>query len=422
MRARRFVLRCLVLLLGLSVAVALLAGAGGARADSVFSARGLGEVVTPADVRARGMGGVAVAVPDPWNLSRANPALLVPLPGLVVYGELRRELLHVEDANGEVRSPRSTNFPLFRLAVPVPRVGVVGLGVAQYTDVSYEFRRVTSAGGDRITEILRGQNGLDLLGLTWARRVHPKVDAGIDLDFLLGSYIDVWEHRFDDPLHADSVDSLIVNHSRGPILRLGVTGAPHQRLRLGAALTFGRDIDLRPEIRSTGNAPLYPPRRTLHLPVSLALGASGDIDPHWRAAADLVHTHWESTDLTLGTDPAFDRSFAPTVNVTRVAFGVEYQGDRAGESRRLRDRMPLRAGYAWEPWHFRDAAGEKITDHFVTAGFGVPVKEGAGMIQFAFELGFRGDREKNGARERVLRFGVGLAAKERVLVGKVPDR
>lgn len=415
MRARRF-------FLGLGAAAAVLAGAGGVRADSVFSARGLGEVVTPADVRARGMGGASVAVEDRWNMSRANPALLAPLPGLVLYAELRRESRRIEDRGGEVRSPRSTNFPLFRVALPVPRVGVAGLGIAQYTDVSYEFRRVAGSAGDQVTEILRGQNGLDLLELTWARRVHPKVDVGIDLDLLLGSYIDIWEHQFDDPLHADSVDSLIVNHSRGPILRLGIAGLPRPRLRLGAALTFGRAIELRPEIRSTGNAPLYQPERTLHLPASLALGASGDVDPRWRVAADLVHTRWESTDLTLGTDPVFDRSYAPTVNVTRLAFGVEYQGDRSGESRRLRDRMPLRAGYAWEPWHFRDAAGEKITDHFFTAGFGLPLKEDAGVIQFAVELGFRGDREKNGARERVLRLGVGFAAKERVLVGRVPER
>jgi len=406
----------------LGVAVALiLAGTGGARADSIFSAHGLGEVVTPADVRGRGMGGASVAVPDRWNLSRINPALMAPIQGFVLHGELIRESRRIEDQDGEVRRPRSANFPLFRLAVPVPRVGAFGLGLAQYTDVSYELRRDGDVDGEPLTQILRGKNGLQLLELAWARAAHSQVDVGVALGFVLGSYIDIWENQFENPEFQDSIDSLIVNHSRGPVLSLGVVGAPDPRMRVGGALTFGRNIDLRPEIRSRSGSRRLPVSE-LHLPVSLALGASGDLDDHWRLAADVVHTRWAATDLNLGSDPLLNRSEVSTSNVTRLAVGTEYQGDRSGESRRLRDRIALRAGYGWEPWHFRDSFGEKIVDHFLTAGLGIPLPDDAGVVQFAFELGFRGDVDKNGARERVVRLGMGLAARERVVAGRVPDR
>ncbi len=411
--------RRVVVLLWLAGAVGW---AGMAGADSIFSAHGLGEVVSGADVRGRGMGGASVAVPDTWNLSRANPALLAATPGYVVYGELVRESRRIEDRAGEVRKPRSTALPLFKLGVPVPKVGVVGLELAQFTDVSYEFRRDEVVDGEPVTQILRGKNGLNLLELGWAHHVHPRLDVGFDLGLVLGSYVDVSESQFTNPQINDSVDSLVVNHDRGPILRLGLLAAPDRGTRLGLAFTFGRDLGLRSEIRSSERPPRGLKESKLHLPASIAFGASRDLDSHWRLAGDVVHTRWASTHLQLGNDPVLNRDGLPTENVTRLAIGVEYQGDRTGESKRVRDRLPLRAGYGWEPWHFRDPFGERITQHVLSAGVGVLMPENAGVLQLALEVVLRGDQEKNGAHERVFRLGVGLAARERLLVGRVPDR
>lgn len=410
---------------GRALALVIVLAAGGstvlappAGADSVFSARGLGELVTPADIRGRGMGGVSVAVDDAWNLSRINPALISETSGFTIHAELIAEGRRVEDRGGETRSPRSTNFPLLRLTLPVPKIGVIGVGVGQYADVSYAFTNTDNVGGTLVTQTLRGKNGLNVLGLTYARRVRPDLAVGIDLDFLLGSYVDIWETSFDDPALLGSTDSLVVNHSRGPILRLGVLGRPHPRIRLGAAFTFGRDIEIRSEIRKTNVGARFLPTSELHLPASVALGMTGDLDAHWRLGADLVHTRWETTHLVLGTDPILNRTYVPTLNVTRIAVGAEYRGDRSEEAEGLRQRIPLRLGYAWEPWHFRDAFGEKITEHLFTAGVGIPLPEDTGIVDISFELGYRGDREANGARERILRLGIGFTGQERVAAGQ----
>jgi hypothetical protein len=411
--------------LGFVLLAGLIAGALGcgiAAADSVFSAHGLGEVVTGADVRGRGMGGASVAVPDPWNLSPLNPAVVARIPGFILHGEVVRESRRVEVQGGEVRKPRSTALPLLRLAVPVPKVGALALGLAQYTDVSYVFENSGAVDGEPVTQILRGKNGLNLLDVGWARQVHPQIDVGADVGFVLGSYVDVWENRFDNPEFTDSIDSLIVNHSRGPILRLGMLASPRTATRLGAAFTFGRDIELRPEVRTSQEPSRRLAETDLHLPAALALGGSHDLDSHWRLAADLVHTRWASTELGVGVDSLLTRPPLPTLNVTRLAVGVEYRGDRTGESKRLRDRVALRAGYGWEPWHFRDPFGEKITDHVLSGGLAVPMPEDAGVLQVAVELVMRGDEERNGVHERVVRMGVGLAVRERVLVGRVPGR
>jgi hypothetical protein len=159
----------------------------------------------------------------------------------------------------------------------------------------------------------------------------------------------------------------------------------------------------------------------LELPASLALGAAADLDEHWRVALDIARTWWGSTDLVIGDDPLFTRSNVEARDVTRFGIGAEYQGDRSLEARGLWPRMPLRGGYSYAPWHFRDGYGEEITEHIVSAGAGLPFGESSGMLQLAFELGFRGDRELNGASERFYRLGISLSGRERVPVGRVRE-
>ncbi len=108
----------------------------------------------------------------------------------------------------------------------------------------------------------------------------------------------------------------------------------------------------------------------------------------------------------------------PTGDITKIGVGIEYQVDRTGESRRYHHQIPLRVGFAWEPWPILDAHGEKIDDTFFTAGAGLPVGDDVGMIQLAFQYGWRGDKDLNDAEEQVYRFGIGFTAREKVAVEK----
>jgi len=389
-----------------------------AAADSIFSALGLGEAVTTADMRGRGMGNTSVGTDDPWNLGRGNPATLAKIRAYFLSGELLREQRTVESDTGDRSDPLSTNLPQVRVGLAVPKVGVLALGLADVTQVSYALREFSQENGESVVRTLSGKNGLDALTLSYARQVQPRIAIGIDLDFMLGSFQDIWQTDFADPGAFDTTDSLIVDHSIGPVLRLGVLARAHQRLDLGAALTFGRDLELEPEINSEGGVTEDLPRQDLHLPLTLALGASGDITHRWRGAFDFTYVNGSSTDLTLGTDPILNRRFGPTADITKLDFGVEYQHDRRNESRSYFARVPVRAGFAWEPWMFLDTHGEKLADKFFTAGAGLPVGDQVGMIQVAMQYGWRGEIQKNDAEERIFRLGIGFTARERVAVEK----
>jgi hypothetical protein len=404
--------------LALTLAAALVLWPAMAAADSIFSALGLGEVVTPADIRGRGMGNVTIGVDDPWNLGRGNPAVMAKARAFVFHGELMRESLTIEGDSGDRASPHSTNLPNVRLAVMVPKFAVVGLGLSEYTSVSYAFTETEGAGDDAVIRNFNGKNGLNAVTLTFARQFGSDFSAGMDLDFIVGSYSDIWQTDFVDPDAFDTSDTLTVTHSLGPVLRLGALGSPHPRIDLGAAITFGRELEIRPEIRHGEVDEL--PHSDLSLPFSLAVGASGAISSRWKAAADLVHTRWSDTDLTTGTDPHLNRTYAPTLNVTELGAGVEYVHDPTGQSPRFWERMPFRAGFAWEPWHFLDVHGQKIHDHFVTAGTGFGLPGEIGMIQVAAQYGWRGEIAKNDAEERILRLGVSFTARERVAVENRP--
>jgi hypothetical protein len=406
--------------LALVVVLPALVAAGHARADSVFSAQALGELAPIADMRGRGMGGVSVAVADRWNVSRANPATLADVRGFVVHGEMLGERLSTADQSGEDYSAHATSFPWFRLGVEIDRVGTFGLGVAPYTIVDYEFESIDRSSGVPVVQSFTGDDALSVLTVSYARRVRPALDLGIDLDLPIGSYNDIYSTKFPpDNGYVNTTDSLVVNVDRSPILRLGAAGTVRRGLRVGGAVTFGRDIGIRSEIKGNVQDPRSVTDADLHLPASLLLGVAYDIDSRWRVAADIGRTWWGATELDLGDDPLLTRSNIETRDVTRFGIGAEYQRDRALETRNIWARMPWRGGYSYTPWYFRDGYGQEINEHVVSAGAGLPFADTFGMVQLAFELGFRGDREKNGASERFIRLGISLSARERVPVGRV---
>ncbi len=392
------------------------------RADSVFSAQGLGEIVTPTDMRGRGMGGTSIAVPDPWNMSPANPAILAQTRGFILHGEIMGERRSISDRSGGDYTGKSTTFPLLRLAVDVPKAGTLGFGVEPWAVVDYEFINLDTSTGSLVRQVFRGEDGLSMVTFTFARRLQPRLDFGVDLDLPIGSYADIYETRFADPNFVDTNDSLVVNIDRSLILRLGVAGNPHRRLRAGGALTLGRNVGTRTEIRGSVDDPQILQESELHLPTSLALGVCGDLTDQVRVAADVTRTWWGGTELTTGDDPLIHRTNIETRDVTRFGIGIEYQGDRSPEAFGFRRRMPLRAGYSTTPWHFRDGYGEDIRDHVFSVGAGLPIGgTGGGIAQVAFELGFRGDRERNGASERFYRLGLAFGVREIVPVSRVPE-
>ncbi len=356
------------------------------------------------------MGTVAMAVDDPANLSLLNPALLANVGRFTMHAEGVPEFRRIEDRKSNISNTRSTNFPLLRLALAVPRVGVLGVGLGQYTDVSYELGETVSLAGHTFEQTLEGANGWSSVALSWARQLRPELKVGVDLNLLIGSYVDIWTVTPDTTGLNTTVDSLVVNHSRGPLLRLGAIYAPTERWRLGASLVPGRTIELRTERRSeTGSQRMT--TQDLDLPLSVGFGSSYLIDDHWLVAGDLQWTGWEQTNLQLARDNVVTR------DVTRMAFGVEYKADRSGESRELRQQVAWRAGYYREPWHYLDPFGESLVDQFFSVGVGIPFPHQAGFFDLSVELGSRGDRERNHARERVMRIGVGVTLREVIAVG-----
>ena len=81
------------------------------RADSIFSVNGLGEVIHPSDIRGRAMGGVALGVDQPSNLSPLNPAVLASVDQFTVYAEAIPELRRIEDDDGRSSSYGTESAP-----------------------------------------------------------------------------------------------------------------------------------------------------------------------------------------------------------------------------------------------------------------------------------------------------------------------
>jgi hypothetical protein len=71
-------------------------------------------------------------------------------------------------------------------------------------------------------------------------------------------------------------------------------------------------------------------------------------------------------------------------------------------------RIPLRFGYAYEPWYQKTPDGSSITGHFLTLGFGLPFGRRGALLDAALQLGWRGDLSSAGARETIVRGYISL--------------
>ena len=144
------------------ILVAALLVAAPARAQSLFSARGLGLPVQPVDARTRALGGVGVGLFG-LNQSMVNPAEIAGFSRRGVTAALQPTMtdITIGDASDNVSGSR---FPLMHAVLPVGSRVVLGLGYGASYDQFWSIRmQDTVMIGDSevgVTDVVRSDGGL----------------------------------------------------------------------------------------------------------------------------------------------------------------------------------------------------------------------------------------------------------------------
>lgn len=369
--------------------VAALAAAP-APAQTPITGSGLGYPVAPVDARAAGVGGTGGALPG-GSLATRNPAALTAFQRLTLGFTLSPEAVDVDvsDSAPSQAAGRS-RFGVARVVVPFGdwRVGA-GFSPELDQDWRVTLEDTLNFGGQRFPfrERRVSDGGLSAANLSLARQIGP-VSVGVGGDRLTGSL----ERSFRRSFTTDTAEGG-GETGGGGLSDVGASGSwayGGWRAHGGLGVSIGDAARLNVAGAVSGELTADPDggadERTYDYPASVSASASVRPVEGLLVTGGGGWTGWSSMDGDLRQGRAEDTRWA--------GGGVELTDVQVGPL-----ATPLRLGGRVRELPFARGGRAQVTERAVTAGFGILGAGGQASLEFALEVGTRGDVADAGIAE-----------------------
>lgn len=391
--------------------------------ESLWNMEGLGRPLGGYDLAARGAGGTAIAIGDPYGMSFVNPASIAraELPQ-GQFGIINQDRWIQADGGGGTSRRFDTRLTGARVVIPGPGILRWGLGYRDLTDGSYRVRfRVNEGRADEYVRSLTGRGGVgELSAALAARLVKDRAAVGLHFGLANGTLRDLAEDAFTGGGYLNTSSSLRTRVENGLVLGAGLRVQLRPDLALGGCVRRAAQVDLKAIWRLSGGAQ-WQETASFELPASSGLGVAWSVRPRVRVAADWNHTAWASARFRLRTSGVLKR-----IGAVGEGFGALREADRVGLGLTLlpaisEGKAPLlrrtvwRAGFTWEELPVTQRAelpgvsGITVSEWALTAGAGLPVQIDRGFLDLLLEIGRTGNLEEVGARETFVRVGAGVS-------------
>ena len=401
----------------------LLAGlllAGAAAAQTPLALRNVGSDIRMDDAATEGRGGWGLSVRDTLAPSLHNPAALTGQRNVALLAGGFGEHITSKEQGRE----RTTN------TVHTPSLGVVVPALAGRAVFSLGLRGLRATQYERVTQedgvLLDPDDPADTVAVytvlhSFTREgtqfrvpfsLAVRVAGGLSLAGSLNLENGVFRERASD-IYVEPVDA-----QGNPLLRstseyleddidgTSTTWSLHwqlsSRLAVGAQWTPAHGWDL---TRVRDMAGLPGDRRTVygvHLPDNWSLGAHWRTGGRWRAGFEFEYADWGDFSGRSDWEAELGEAW-------RIAVGLERR--EAFRRRAGTANLPLRIGFTLQQWPYRQL-GERIRDHRITVGTGVPLHQRRGHLDVALGYGWRGD-DTRGVADRYWRLSISVAGLER---------
>lgn len=356
---------------------------------------GLGYPVPPLDARAAALGGTGFGLFG-GSFSSRNPADLSLFSSPAIGGTLAPEAVTLKTSDGDKSTGRS-RYVVMQGVLPY-REWTAGFNVNAELDQGWDFviaDTLRTAFGDYPYEERRqNDGGVSSIGVDVVRRLGP-LAVGVEGSVLTGSLRQVMRRVF-DPAVGDPSNEIggATGDARwafkGWRFRGGVTGQVGRRVVLSAAVTAYTKLEAD---KDTFGIQL--PTIKFDMPLELAGGGSAVLTENLMVTVAGGWQGWSGTNvLALGAESA---------DVTWVGGGAEYVGLRL-----LGLPTPLRAGYRYTELPFYARGFEQLTEQAFTFGLGVRLAGGRAALDFAGEIGSRGNVETTGTAEDFQRYSLSV--------------
>jgi len=384
------------------------------QAGSVLSSKGLGTPVGLASGRSMGMGGVAIAVPNAFDLPRINPAGLYQIQLARFAIQYSYESNHYTSDEESAHSPHS-NFDGFNFGFPIASRGALAFNLVPYTHINYKTSFPSSIDEQSYIQVLNGTGGVNTLNLSGSYRLFQKMAIGITGHFYFGRLEKNWIIDFSNSGTYTTKDTYATKVS-GSGLTLGLQVNPVSGLTTGVIWTPEVTLDSKTyldykSMDDDAEITYIHYRDTLNgnikLPATLGFGLGWRLKK-WLIGSDVVYTDWKT--MKVNGEPS-----GRTQSTVKLAVGCEYTPS-ANPYASLFNKSAYRLGFSYSPYYIKDNSGDSISEWRLTAGFGIPIWNNTSRANFAFSYGQRGDLETNGLSEKLFRITLSLDAGEKWFV------
>ena len=389
----------------LIVGFALVALPAQAAAQTLFTTRGLGAPIQPADARATSLGGNTVGLFG-FNLSLDNPAESAGLLRRGASATVQPSWIDAE-VGGVKEGLGGSRFPLLRVIYPVSPRLVASLAYGGYLDQTWaaRFAGEEVLGSDTVatSDVVRSRGGIAQLRFGFSYELNERLAVGLHGGLYTGSLDRSVRRTFGDTTAYESYDNRLRWSYKAPQATIGARWDALDNVRVGAALTVAGKLQANPE---EGAAIA----REYDAPMKMSAGVSAMLTPLLMATAGVAREKFPgvASDVT-GVPGSVG---AATRETMQYGGGLEYTGMRSGAR-----VFPLRLGYRMAELPYAGIGESAPKEWAFSAGSGFTLATDAGVPQALLDVSLeRAGREglesaafTDGLRERFWRMSVSLS-------------
>lgn len=341
-------------------------------AQSVFGFREEGEEVIVGDAHMAALGYGEI----PGTLSSTQFGSIAFLKSTGVDISYVGTRLEMSDDAGR-NAMHYYGIPFIKVATPLPRRFSFGFSIWKTGDFNSNFMvEEDSVNGVAYQESFLKRGQLSMGSLELARRITASIGVGVGVNVLFGGSEEVWTTNFYNASFRDTRDSLKSSYF-GVSYKMGfaLTAKP-------ISLSFGYQFPLGGD-KSTKSLSYLRPDTVLSdgeitFPGQLTVGGDLAIGEKVNIVATTRFRDWSNFKFK-------GRKRDGYRDVLSFSIGFEYNRSKGYKQREI----PLRVGYYYKPWYFRDSYDEEIVDHGITAGTSIPVIEKNGFLDVTLIAGRR---------------------------------
>ena len=372
-------------------------------AGSILSSKGVGLPFFHPNTRSMGMGGLSIAMPDPFAISRVNPAALYMNQTTLLSLQYYFENNDYRDINGRASSSYS-NFDGFTFAIPFGSGLNAAFGLTPFSLMDYHLNYPNSIENESYTKSVEGSGGLNTFSFSLCWALRSNLSLGLTGHYYFGKFKERWDVEYDDPGFLSSKDEFSTKNW-GLGFTTGFIFRPVTALTIGAIYTPEVNLDNQTTISYVYLTEDKPDQGSILLPASWGIGTTFHITRSLLLGVEYYEQNWSR--LTINDSP-----IQGIRDINRLSVGGEIMPNRNPEASFFR-RLAFRLGYTIQPYLSLDPMQNSITEQWVTMGIGIPLYMNAAQIDVAVSYGTRGSLDSNNLQENMFQISLSLTGGEK---------